>query len=52
MLGQEVKTLVNQVLPAGYQRIKFDASNYASGAYIYKIKAGEFIQVKKLLLMK
>ena len=52
VLGQKVTTLVNQKQQAGKYQVQFDASNLASGTYIYKISAGEFVSVKKLLLMK
>ena len=52
VLGKEVATLVNGEKPAGEYTVKFDASDLASGVYIYKIQAGEFIQSKKLILMK
>ncbi|MDF1611783.1 putative Ig domain-containing protein [Stygiobacter electus] len=52
ILGQEVATLVNNVMSAGYHTVNFDASNLPSGMYIYKIDAGDFSQIKKMLLMK
>jgi len=52
VLGNEVATLVNGEKPAGEYTVKFDASKLASGVYVYQIKAGEFIQSKKLILMK
>ena len=55
-LGQEVATLVNQKQPAGNYEVKFDASSatggLASGVYLYKIEAGGFTAVKKLMLLK
>lgn len=52
ILGREVKTLVNGALPAGYHKVEFNASNLASGVYFYRIKAGNFVSVKKLMLLK
>jgi len=52
VLGNEVATLVNEEKPAGNYEAKFDASNLSSGTYIYKISAGNFIQTKKMILMK
>ncbi len=52
VLGEEVATLINGILPAGQHEVKFDASNLASGIYIYRMRAGNFVQVKKMLLMK
>ncbi len=52
VLGREVATLVNGFQPANNYRINFDASKLASGIYLYKLKAGEFIQTKKMILIK
>ena len=52
ILGQEVATLVNSVMPAGYHSVDFKANNVPSGMYIYKIETESFSQVKKMLLMK
>ena len=51
-LGQRVALLVDEVKEAGYHQARFDASNLASGVYIYKLSAGGFVDSKKLLLMK
>jgi Secretion system C-terminal sorting domain len=52
LLGQEVATLVNGNMAAGNHSISFDASNLASGLYIYKINAGSFSSAKKMMLLK
>ena len=52
LLGQEVATLVNEQQRAGVYEVKFDAGLLPSGIYIYKIQAGNFIEAKKLLLLK
>lgn len=52
MLGQEVATVVNQVQDAGSHTVNFNASNLASGMYLYKIQAGAFSEVKKMMLLK
>ena len=52
MLGQEVVTLFNGTLNAGIHKVDFDASKLTSGLYLYRIEAGNFISVKKMLLMK
>lgn len=52
ILGKEVATLVNSEKPAGNYRIMFDASELNSGIYFYKITAGDFTDVKKMLLVK
>jgi hypothetical protein len=52
ILGEEVVTLVNKVMPAGRHAVEFNASKLTSGMYIYRIEADNFVQVKKMLLMK
>ncbi len=52
VMGREVKTLVNSKEQAGLHQINFDAGNLASGVYYYRITAGNFTSVKKLILMK
>ncbi len=51
-LGKEVATLVNKDQAAGNYSVDFNASNLASGVYFYRIQAGNFIQMKKMILMK
>lgn len=51
-IGNEVSTVVNDYLERGKYEIRFDASNLASGAYFYKLQAGDFIKVKKMILIK
>ena len=52
MLGQEVATLVNQQQKVGEYNVDFDASNLASGVYMYRIQAGNVTLTKKMLLLK
>lgn len=52
ILGKEVATLVNETKEAGSYEVRFDASCLASGIYLYKLQAGHFSVVKKLVLMK
>lgn len=52
ILGQEVATLVNMRQGAGTYTVKFDASRFASGVYFYRLTAGSFSQVKKMMLLK
>ncbi len=51
-LGNEVTTLVNEFKEAGVHELEFDASNLASGIYLYKLTAGNFVQTKKMILNK
>jgi hypothetical protein len=52
ILGQEIKTLVNETKEAGTHTINFDASDLNSGVYVYKIESGSFTQTKKMTLVK
>lgn len=51
-LGQQVATLVNEQKPPGNYEITFDANKLASGIYFYRLSTGNFIQTKKMLLIK
>jgi subtilisin-like proprotein convertase family protein len=52
ILGREVRTLVNEFKNPGSYELKFDASNIASGTYFYRIEAGDFVEIKKMVLVK
>ncbi len=52
MLGQEVATLVNEDQKAGYRSVQWNANGFASGVYVYRIQAGNFVASKKLVLLK
>ena len=51
-LGQEVVSLVNEEKPAGYYEVEFNGSSLASGIYYFTLRAGDFIQTKKMILIK
>jgi len=50
--GQEVKSLINQNLNQGIYEIKFEGYNLSSGVYFYTLKAGNYVDTKKMLLVK
>ena len=52
VLGREVVTLVNKEQPAGNYKVTFNASHLSSGIYFYVMRAGDFMQTKKLVLLK
>lgn len=51
-LGNQVAVLVNQSMEAGLHEVTFNASNLSSGIYYYTIRAGEFFETKKMMLIK
>ena len=57
ILGQKVRTLVNEYQPAGFKSVRWDGKDdsgnlVSAGVYFYSIKAGEFSQTKKMILLK
>ena len=52
LLGQEVKTLVDAEFEAGTYSVSFDASDLPSGVYIYRVRAGTFVETKRMVLLK
>jgi hypothetical protein len=52
VLGSEIATLANEKKSVGSYEVEFDASNLPSGIYFYKLQAGDFIETKKMLLLK
>lgn len=52
ILGNEIRTLVNEEKEPGKYHLQFDASKLSSGVYFYHIKAGPFIETKKMILLQ
>jgi len=52
VLGNEIRTLVNDKQSAGYHRVQIDGKNLPGGVYLYRIQAGNFSQAKKFTLVK
>ena len=52
IIGQEVASLINGEVNAGYHSVSFDGSKLPSGTYIYRLQTGNFIQTKKMVLLK
>ena len=52
VLGQNVAVLVDRRLEAGEHSVSWDASAEASGVYLYRLTAGEYVDTKKMLLLK
>ena len=52
ILGEEVATLVSDRLSAGSYTYEWDASNLASGIYLYRLQAGDYVKTRKMVLMR
>ncbi len=52
VLGKEIATLVNKKQSSGRYAVEFNASSLSSGIYYYRLKAGNFTQIKKMILLK
>jgi len=55
--GQKIKTLVNEILPAGSHSVIWNGTDknekpVSSGVYLYKMKTGNYVSTKKMILMK
>jgi hypothetical protein len=52
LVGEEVAVLVNEIKEAGFYQVTFEASNLPSGAYFYKLQAGNSVQLNKMVFLK
>jgi hypothetical protein len=52
ILGNEIETLINEEKSAGTYEVKWNAENLPSGVYFYQLNAGEFVNTKKMILLK
>lgn len=52
LLGQRVETLVNKQMKAGAYTLRFDAAKLPSGVYFYRLSAGQFVQTRKMILLR
>jgi hypothetical protein len=52
VLGELIRTLVNENQEAGIYKVNFDAQGLSNGVYFYKIQAGNYTETKKMLLLK
>jgi hypothetical protein len=52
LLGREIAVLVNERRDAGLHGVTFDGSGIATGVYLYRLQAGDFVQTKRLILLK
>lgn len=52
ILGQEVATLINEEKTPGVYEVNFDATNLSTGTYIYRLQAGNYTEIKKMILLR
>lgn len=52
VLGREVATLVNEFKDAGYHEVEFNAAGLLSGVYFYRLQAGDYVETKKMILIR
>ncbi|UCC78387.1 MAG: T9SS type A sorting domain-containing protein, partial [Candidatus Zixiibacteriota bacterium] len=52
LLGRKVQTLVDQRQPAGHHQVTWNAKDKSSGIYFYKLKAGDYTEIRSMLLLK
>ena len=52
LLGKEVATVVNEIKNVGKHTVTFNASSLPSGTYFYRIEVGDYMDVKKMILLK
>ena len=52
ILGEEVATLLSASLLSGSHSVRWDASHIASGIYLYRLETGDFLETRKMVLMK
>ena len=52
LTGREVATLVDEELQVGTYKVEWNGDKYASGIYFYRMEAGEYVETRKMILMK
>ena len=52
ILGRQVVVLVNEEQDTGFYKVNFNTGSLASGIYFYRLQAGDFVETKKMVLMK
>jgi hypothetical protein len=52
LLGRELAMLADERMPAGIHSVRFDGAGLASGVYVYRLTAGDFIQSRRMMLLK
>ncbi|MFB3055586.1 MAG: T9SS type A sorting domain-containing protein, partial [Ignavibacteriaceae bacterium] len=52
LLGEKVADLVNTKVNEGTYEVTFDAAHFSSGVYLYRMESGDFVSVKKMMILK
>ena len=52
LIGQKVETLINEEKSAGTYEVTWDAANLPSGVYFYQLKDGNYVETKKMILLR
>ncbi len=52
LLGEKVADLVNANVNEGTYEVTFDAAHFASGIYLYRMESGDFVSIKKMMILK
>ena len=52
VIGREIATLVSENLNAGTYGVNWSADGFASGVYLYRLQAGDFVSVKRMILLR
>ena len=52
LIGEEIERFIYDRKPAGNHQVTWDASNFASGIYFYRLQTGDFVQTRKMVLLK
>jgi hypothetical protein len=52
VLGREVAMLINEVRNSGEYEFQWDASNMSSGVFVYRLRAGEFVSARRMILIR
>jgi len=50
--GQKIETLLNRKMPAGKHQVQFNGQDLSSGVYLYRLSAGSYVEIKKMILLK
>lgn len=52
LLGERLVAIIDETLSPGYYSVPFNAARFASGVYLYRMQAGDFVETKKMVILK